>query len=292
MFSPYEWPYIRRKASTMKKIRYLPFGYQIIQGEIVEKPSEIDLVKSIYEKYLQGSSIKKLALYAEQTGIPYRENAECWNKNMITRILEDERYWNGKRYPPIISKELALKAGELKKSKVEPHTIAKHIRQKVSCSICGTYLTRNSKKKPKIFWDCKECKKRFGPITDGELLKIITQKFLVVCQNPELSEPAQISGNSLSIQVGRLTNEINQTLNQREVEPDKMLQLILDCAAEKYKISRIIEADHVTIKIKTLLQEHSDDKELDRQLFEQTVKEVILLENGSVQLRLQNEKII
>ena len=89
-----------------------------------------------------------------------------------------------------------------------------------------------------------------------------------------------------------MTNEINQMMNQREVDPNKLLSSILECAAEKYKICNIKKADHITIKLKTLFQEHNNDEKLDRDLFEQTVKQVILQRDGSVQLRLLNEKIV
>ena len=81
-------------------------------------------------------------------------------------------------------------------------------------------------------------------------------------------------------------------LNQREVDANKTLSLILECAAEKYKTCSIKKSDHLTIKLKTLFQEHSNDEKLDRELFEQTVKQVILQPDGSVQFRLLNDKII
>lgn len=89
-----------------------------------------------------------------------------------------------------------------------------------------------------------------------------------------------------------MKNEINQMLDQREVDTNKVLSLILECAAEKYKTCSIKESDHLTIKIKTLFQEHSNDEKLNRELFEQTVKQVILQPGGSVQFWLLNRKII
>lgn len=105
-------------------------------------------------------------------------------------------------------------------------------------------------------------------------------------------EPNPLMDNSLSIQAARLTNEINQMLVQREVDTNKALSLILECAAEKYKTCSIKESDHLTIKLKTLFQEHRNDEKLDRELFEQTMKQVILQPGGSVQFRLMNDKII
>ena len=72
-----------------------------------------------------------------------------------------------------------------------------------------------------------------------------------------------------------MTNEINQAMNQREVDPNELLPLILECAAEKYKTCSIKEADHLTITLKALFQAHSNDTTLDRELFERAVKQVI-----------------
>ena len=276
----------------MKKIRYFLFGYQIVQGKIVAKTSEKELVAEIYQKYLQGWSIKQLALYAEQSGVPYRENSNGWNKNMITRILEDERYWNGNTYPPIISKEIADKVVQLKRSKVAPYSGALFIQKKLVCPSCRQGITRNSRKKPKIFWDCKQCGRRFGPIADNELQQAVTEKLLAVCRNPQMAEPDQQPTNSLSIQAARLTNEINQLLDQREVDTNRLLPLILECAAEKYMTCSVKESDHLTIKIKALFQEHSNDEELNRELFEQTIKQVILQPDGSIKFQLLNGKIV
>ena len=54
-----------------------------------------DRVKQLFNDYLIGDSLQRLAKVAEKTGLKFRENANGWNKNMIARILDDERYWNG-----------------------------------------------------------------------------------------------------------------------------------------------------------------------------------------------------
>lgn len=173
-----------------------------------------------------------------------------------------------------------------------PQSPNRFMQKKLACDQCGTTLNRNSKSFPQIYWDCKSCQARFGPLDDAELLATVTEKLLAVCREPALVEPEHVSGQSISLQAARLTNEINQMLNQREVEPDRLLPLILECAAEKYKTCRIRESDHVTLRLLTLFQEHTEDKKLDRELFEQTVKQVNLQSDGSVCLRLVNDKVI
>ena len=115
---------------------------------------------------------------------------------------------------------------------------------------------------------------------------------LVSCHNPEIAGRSPTTNNSLSIQAARLTNKINQAMNQREVNPNELLPLIFECAAEKYKTCSIKEADHLTITLKALFQAHSNDTTLDRELFERAVKQVILQPDASVQLRLLNDIVV
>lgn len=276
----------------MKKIRYFPFGYRMVGGKIEIVPEEAKLLHKIAGHYLKGWSLLRLADMAEESGISYRENANGWNKNMIARILDDVRYWNGIQYPPIFSRELGEQLATMRKSKATLQPPTNFIRKRLICCRCGASVLRNTNSHPRIHWVCKACQTRIEPLDDTELLVAVTEKFLTICRDPQMVEPEHVSGQSLSLQAARLTNEINQMLNQREVEPDRLLPLILECAAEKYKTCRIRESDHVTLRLLTLLQEHTEDKELDRELFEQTVKQVILQSDGSVRLRLVNDKVV
>lgn len=276
----------------MKKKRYFPFGYRMAGGQIEIVPEESSLLQNLFDNYLKGASLIKLTETAQQTGIKFRENTERWNKNMIARMLDDERYWNDDGFPPIVSKEIGFAITALRKQKTTSQCPIQFIKKKLVCCICVENVNRNGKNAPRIRWDCPKCGWHFGPITDNELKYEVTEKLLAICRNPQMTEPERSTNNSLSIQAIRLTNEINQLLDQREVDANHTLSLILECAAEKYKTCSIKESDHLTIKLKTLFQEHSNDEKLDRELFEQTVKQVILQPDGSVQLRLLNEKII
>lgn len=276
----------------MKKKRYLPFGYQMIKGQYEVVPEESKLIQKIFHQYLAGISLQRLAMIAEETGLKFRENANGWNKNMIARILDDERYWNGEPFPTIISRELAIKVTHLRRSKAMPESPIRFLQKKTTCPQCGEHLSRNSKDFPRIFWECKKCGTRFGPFSDEDILKAVSQKFLNLCRNPGLAEETEGLDNQLSLKVTRLTHEIDQTLNQRQVEPEKTLSLILECAAEKYQVCQMGRLDHRTWIIQEKLKEHSEDKEMDRQLFSQIIEKVILEPKGSVKLQLINEKII
>ena len=276
----------------MKKIRSCPFGYRMENGTYTVVPEERRLIEQIFTRYLDGASLQQLSIMAEETGLKFRENASSWNKNMVSRILDNSRYWDGEQYPPIVEREIAMKVADLKQSKASPRSQTPFIQKRMTCPYCGSRLKRNGKKPHRTFWDCKCCQQRLGPIPDDTLLQVVTERFLAVCLNPHMVEPAKESAESLSIQAARLTNEINQAMNQREVNPNELLPLILECAAEKYKTCSIKGADHLTITLKALFQAHSNDTTLDRELFERTVKQVILQPDASVQLRLLNDTLV
>ena len=276
----------------MKKIRSCPFGYRMENGTYTVVPAERRLIEQIFTRYLDGASLQQLSIMAEETGLKFRENASSWNKNMVSRILDNSRYWDGEQYPPIVEREIAMKVADLKQSKASPRSQTPFIQKRMTCPYCGSRLRRNGKKPHRTFWDCKCCQQRLGPIPDDTLLQVVTERFLAVCLNPHMVEQAKESAESLSIQAARLTNEINQAMNQREVDPNELLPLILECAAEKYKTCSIKEADHLTITLKALFQAHSNDTTLDRELFERAVKQVILQPDASVQLRLMNDIVV
>lgn len=276
----------------MKKKRYFPFGYAMINGKIEIISEESNLIHQVFLKYLEGKSLQQLSSMAEQSGLLFRENTGSWNKNMIARILDDKRYWDGKQYPAIISGEVAVQAIAIRASKATPKSTYKFIHKKLACTSCKHGLTRNSKSLPRIYWDCKNCGMRWGPIADEELLKAVTEKLILVCRNPEMIEWEEVPNKNFSLQAARLTNEINQMMNQRQVDPERLMPLILECAAEKYRTCSIGESDHVTLRTKELFQNHTDDNELDQELFNQTIDKVILQADCSIKFQLFNKRTI
>lgn len=211
---------------------------------------------------------------------------------MIARMLDDERYWRAGDFPLIVSKEIGTAVTSMRKRKATAQSPIIFIQRKLVCCSCGEKLRRIKLKSSRIHWTCKKCGIPFSLTTDHDSLQAVTDKLLMSCHNPEIAGRNPTTNNSLSIQAARLTNKINQAMNQREVNPNELLPLILECAAEKYKTCSIKEADHLTITLKALFQAHSNDTTLDREVFERAVKQVILQPDASVQLRLLNDIVV
>ena len=89
----------------MGKYRKLPFGYEMRMGNIVVRPDEKPWVEYIFRQYITGASLKEISDRLREDGTPFDADKQ-WNKNMVSRILADERYLGTDRYPQIIEHDM------------------------------------------------------------------------------------------------------------------------------------------------------------------------------------------
>ena len=85
--------------------RKLPFGYQMRFGDVIPHSDEAEAVQKIYQNYLAGASFRQIAEGLQAQGIPY-DGDKQWNKNMVARILENERYTGIGPFPALVPAEL------------------------------------------------------------------------------------------------------------------------------------------------------------------------------------------
>ena len=93
--------------------RKLPFGYKMVMGEIVVHPQEAQAVQGIYARYLAGASFNDITDHLKEKGPPYDAD-KPWNKNMVARILEDNRYTGTDRFPAILDADQMKETTSLK----------------------------------------------------------------------------------------------------------------------------------------------------------------------------------
>lgn len=90
----------------MAKNRVIPFGYCMKNGEITTDTKEAYAVSAIFSEYLNGSSFLQIAKLMEPEKIRYTEDSDRWNKNMVKRIIENEKYLGIDKYPQIIDEDI------------------------------------------------------------------------------------------------------------------------------------------------------------------------------------------
>lgn len=94
----------------MLKNRSIPFGYCVVNGNFVLNEIEAEAVRKIFADYIGGKSLKVIAA---EMKIPYN-SAKSWNKNTISRILDNKKYTGENGCPRIVSDEDFLRVSQIK----------------------------------------------------------------------------------------------------------------------------------------------------------------------------------
>ena len=69
------------------------YGYTInSDGELEINPGEARVVSWIFERYLAGDSLGKIAAGLERQGIPSPTGRSKWNREAIDKLLSNEKY--------------------------------------------------------------------------------------------------------------------------------------------------------------------------------------------------------
>ncbi len=95
----------------MQKNRIIPFGYCVINGKYALNICESEAVQKIFSDYIGGKSLKTIAAEMQ---IPYNANKIAWNKNMVSRVLENRKYIGENSYPQIVTGQEFEQAAQIR----------------------------------------------------------------------------------------------------------------------------------------------------------------------------------
>lgn len=218
----------------MPKNRTIPFGYCMRIGEIQINPLESEAVKEIFELYLFGSSFQAIAQRMNRKGISYNGSSPVWNKNMVKRIIENEKYLGTVSYPQIINKDTFQKANEKRIRKSTSLRLLseelKVIHKVAYCKECGQRISRSNGNSG---WNCRYCSPFEYRITDqmlvGSILNILNSMIANTCL---MEADGEISTYSPGTEVIRQQNEIRKMADTPQMEYDRI-------KAELFKLSEL-----------------------------------------------------
>lgn len=280
----------------MKQNRYLPFGYHIQNGALCVNEPEAAVVRQTFADYQGGMSYRLIAEKLTAAGVPYLEHRTDWNKHMVKRMLENRRYSGGYNFPAIITTAAfaAVAACIGEKGQVEriPDELDS-IRKKAICGACGAKFTRDGRSAKYEAWCCT-AEGRITPkrISDQALLDSVTEMLNAIIANPSLLDTAAPHPYEYSLEVTRTSNQINRELEKREVDSDYVKLLIFSCAAAKYDTCNDREPEYLTRYLRAQFEQESPLDAFSLRLFESTVKQVIIESDGSLCLRMNNDKLV
>ena len=286
---------MKNGSEKMKKNRNIPFGYTMKKGEIIAEPTESQAVKDIFKLYLDGKSMSELARQMSISQISYNGITFDWNKNMVKRILENEKYLGKDGYPVLIDSETFYRANARKKSKAtsvnEISEELKIIRNLSYCTECGHRLSRFGGNTQTDKWDCRnpECSRFNYRLTDNMIKDILLHILNAVIANPDLLDTdSEISGYTPNIKVKCQQNEINRLMDNPQIDTEKAKTEILKLAELKYECCTYDEGPQKTEYLKELLSGKEQLNIIDYDLLKSCVSRILIGHFYTVEIEFIN----
>lgn len=279
----------------MARNRTIPFGYMMKDGIITTNPNEVLAVVTIFSEYLAGKSLSEIA---DQMTVPYSESVR-WNKNMVKRILENERYLGTEIYPQLISKDIFKAVNERKAKKATSLCVIPEelqaVRNMTFCKECGHRLFRSGGNCRSEKWDChnSECSRFEYRITDNMLIGAIMNVLNTVIANPDLIESDNESGTYIpTAEIHRQQNEINRMIESPQIDYDKAKNEILRLAEMKYSCCTHSDIPQKTELLKMIIIDREQMNTLDIDMMRSCISKISVSHFYTVEAEFINGIVI
>ncbi len=267
------------------KIRSIPFGYQVVGGRYVVNNSESEIISSIYNMYLSGMTLLGIAEALTEQKVTYSEDTKVWNKNMVSRILLDERYLGNEIFPWLVDSNNFNLAKNIRAEKGGKKAVLSSlmltVKNMLYCEECGETFSRINKWRTREKWLCKGKCKCSIYLDDRTICESVLSVLNRVIREPSLLTASEHNTDYIrSIEVIRKSNEINRLLEQTEVDYKRAADLILDCASERYKCCVLGGGKNVISALSSEYDQLPEQSELDEALLKRTVKKITVGHTG------------
>lgn len=239
--------------------RKQPFGYRMTLGEITIQPEEAELVRFIFQGYSTGATLGELTKALCRQKIPYYEG-RTWNKNMVARILEDDRYIGKKEFPALITAE-QFDAAQKRRKEMRP-AYKQTPAQKTLRRLCGA-------------------------LPSARVEKLVTDLLNELIRCPDRIQPA--ASQVVGAACGKTREELTSALERHLIDEDNARALLLQLAAEQY--DAIGNTEYETVRLRRLLTGRKPMTEPDAELLQSAVSKVRVT-NKCVTVTLKNGQTI
>lgn len=275
----------------MGKNRTIPFGYTMRNGVIETEPTEVLAVLTIFSEYMAGCSLNEIA---REMAVPYSEGA-VWNKNMVKRVLENEKYLGTEIYPQLISEDVFRAVNERKTAKATSLCIVpdelQAVRSLTVCKECGKRLFRTKAE----LWDCRNhnCHPYLFKLTDEMLTSAILNILNTVIASPTLIEAEAIVSDYIpTSEILCKQSDIDRVIDNGTKSAEEIKSDILRLTELKYTRCTYSDVPQKTELLKSLLLGRGKLNTLDTGLLKSCVKRILVSHSCVIEAELINGTII
>ena len=241
--------------------RKLPFGYTMENGDAKAAPNESDCVMWIYITYHAGASLKEIASELNVRAEVHYDADKSWNKNMVDRILQDQRYSGDAPYPEIVPEALYR---SVQHQRVERRGISKQTEAQKMIRILG------------------------GGKAEEALEANILAAMNHLISNPDAVQPPDSKPPDHTRHF-RTQRELEAVMNLQPIDEERAAQMIRARAEAEYDM--ITDDEYETERLRRIFQQTEPIEELSAELLRKTVAN-IGVELKRVTLTLKNNQTI
>lgn len=271
--------------------RKISFGYMMKNGKLQANPAEVLAVVTIFSEYLAGKSLSELA---KSMSVPYSEGA-TWNKNMVKRILENEKFIGEGGYPQLVDKKIFTAVNAKKSPKALWLTTIPDERQAVRrftyCAECGARLSRSGGNGKYERWDCKnsECFPFKFRLTDQMLVDAVLNVLNAAIANPSLIE----NGGAVceyvpTAEITRRQNEINHMLDAPQIDFDRAKAEIIALAELKFDCCKSNDNIAKTAQLREIVANNKQSNMIDIGLLKSCVTRISVSHFSAIKVEFLN----
>lgn len=279
----------------MLKNRVIPFGYCMKNGEITTEPKEVYAVATIFSEYLNGKSLLQIAKLMESEKIRYNSDSDHWNKNMVKRIIENEKYLGTDKYPQLIDEDIFRQANEKRVRKANSLcTISEdlsEIRKVTYCAECGEKVFRKTNGKGREYWNCEnpDCFKFEYRMTDQMIMGAVITVLNSAAANQSLVESGgEVSTYSPTSAIVSQQNEINRMTDVSQINFERIKSEIFKLTEMKYECCTYSDSPQKTEEIKAVLKDHEQLNTLDIGLFKACISRIWISHFCTIEVEFVN----
>jgi hypothetical protein len=272
-------------------------------GDVQICKEESGIVKRVFDDYINGNSLTAIAKALTAEGLRFHPDKAAWNKHMVKRILEDERYLGADAYPEIISESAYNEARSTcntrrAKNNAGGDKDTLRLPCTVVCEKCGSKMEHihDKRRSDHTYWRCRhsDCRTRIIISDEDMKRRLISILNHIICHTDVIGAPDAAGTASKEQPVltesERSSNGVAKMLDSIDIDKERLKEKIFACAYERYKelddkviVSELMKAD---------LGKRDPLLNLDKELLERNVKGIVLSENGTLNLLLKNGQVI
>ncbi|RJQ25141.1 hypothetical protein C4565_08955 [Candidatus Parcubacteria bacterium] len=280
----------------MKRNRYLPFGYEVVDGSICISETEAVIVQSIFESYRSGLSYQSIAEDLKARKVNYLEHQCDWNKNRVKRILENKKYLGINQMPKLIDEQLFNEVQELIQNKTckyrETPIEVFLLRKLLCCDVCkrplSRYITHN-----RDVWKCEnpECRVSVPKrVLEKALLEVqskITDGKEVI--KPVISNHSSIKGDE---NIAALNESLKREMNISSLDEEKIKEIIFESAKAVYDQMDDGSNERAADFLRELLSKTKVEDKVNYILIAEISSAIYVTREKSITLKLKSDQTV